>query len=43
MVYLQSGIEHLNQLASLLSIAVPFLIASIAGWYMGNLIQFFRR
>jgi hypothetical protein len=33
MDYLQSEIEHLNPLASLLSLAIPFLIASIAGWY----------
>jgi hypothetical protein len=42
MDYLQTEIEHLP-LASLLSLAIPFLIASIAGWYVGNLIQWFRR
>ncbi len=43
MGYLQNGIEPLDQLASLLSMAVPFLIGSIAGWYMGDLIHCFRR
>lgn len=43
MNYLQSWIEELNPLASLLSIAILFLIATIAGWYVGNLIQWFRR
>jgi hypothetical protein len=43
MDYLQNGIEHLNPLVSLLWLAIPFLIASIAGWYVGNLIQWFRR
>ena len=31
MDYLQGGIEQLKQLASLLSVAILFLIASIAG------------
>ena len=31
MDYLQGGIEQLNLLASLLSVAIRFLIASIAG------------
>jgi len=43
MNYLQSWIEELNPLASLPSIAILFLIAIIAGWYVGNLIQWFRR
>jgi hypothetical protein len=43
MNYLQNWIEQLNPLASLPSIAMLFLIASIAGWYVGNLIQGFRR
>jgi hypothetical protein len=41
MDYLQNGIEHLNLPTSLLSIAILFLVASIAGWYVGNLIQWF--
>jgi hypothetical protein len=36
---LQTWIDELNPLASLTS----FLIAIIAGWYVGNLIQWFRR
>ncbi len=36
------GIEHLNPLTSLVSIAILFLIASVAGWYVGNLIQCYR-
>jgi len=43
MDFLQNGIEHLNPLVSLLWLAILFLIASIAGWYVGNLIQWFRR
>jgi hypothetical protein len=43
MNYLQSWIEELNPLASLPSIAILFLIAIVAGWYVGNLIQWFRR
>jgi hypothetical protein len=42
MAHLQTEIEYLP-LASLLSLAIPFLIASIAGWHVGNLIQWFRR
>jgi hypothetical protein len=41
--YLQTWIEELNQLASLPSIAIFFLIAIIAGWYVGDLIQRSRR
>jgi hypothetical protein len=33
----------LNPMAVLPSIAILFLIASIAGWYVGNLIQWLRR
>jgi hypothetical protein len=40
---LQTWIDELNPLASLTSIAFLFLIAIIAGWYVGNLIQWFRR
>jgi hypothetical protein len=43
MNYLENWIEQLNPLAALPSIAILFLIASIAGWYVGNLIQWFRR
>ena len=43
MNYLQTWIEELNPLASLFSIAILFLIAIIAGWYVGNIIQRFRR
>ena len=43
MNYLQNWIEQLNPLAAFPSIAMLFLIASIAGWYVGNLIQWFRR
>jgi hypothetical protein len=43
MNYLQNWTEQLNPLASLPSIAMLFLIASIGGWYVGNLIQWFRR
>ena len=43
MDYLQNGVEHLSPMVSLLSLAILFLIASIAGWYMGNLIEWFRR
>jgi hypothetical protein len=43
MDYLQNGIEHLSPLTSVLAIAIVFLIASIAGWYAGNLVQCFRR
>ena len=43
MNYLQSWIEELSPLASLPSIAIIFLIAIVAGWYVGNLIQWFRR
>jgi hypothetical protein len=43
MHYLQAWIEELNPLASLAAIAIPFLIAIIGGWYVGNLIQWFRR
>jgi hypothetical protein len=40
---MQTWIEELNPLASLPSIAILFLIAIIAGWYVGNLIQWLRR
>jgi hypothetical protein len=43
MNYLQNWIEQLDPLASLSSIGMLFLIASIAGWYVANLIQWFRR
>ena len=43
MNYLQNWIEQLNPLAAFPSIAMLFLIASIAGWYVGNLIQWLRR
>jgi hypothetical protein len=36
-------VEHLNPTVSLLSLAIPFLIASIAGWYVGNLLLWLRR
>jgi hypothetical protein len=39
MNYLPEWGDH----ATLLWIAIIFLIASIAGWYVGNLIQWFRR
>jgi hypothetical protein len=42
MDYLQTEIEHLP-LVSLFSLAILFLISSIAGWYLGNLIQWLRR
>jgi len=35
MNYLQNWIEQLNPLAAFPSIAMLFLIASIAGWYVG--------
>ena len=38
-----SGIQQLNPLALQLSLAILFLISGIAGWYVGNLIQWFRR
>jgi hypothetical protein len=43
MDYLQNGVEHLCPMASLLSLAILFLIASIAGWYVGNLLLSLRR
>jgi hypothetical protein len=43
MDYLQNGVEHLSPMASLLSLAILFLIASIAGWYVGNLLLSLRR
>jgi hypothetical protein len=39
MNYLPEWGDH----TALLSIAIIFLIASIAGWYAGNLFQSFRR
>ena len=35
MGYLQNGIEHLNQWFRYSRLAILFLIASIAGWYVG--------
>jgi hypothetical protein len=43
MNYLQNLIDQLNPTAALPSIAILFLIASIAGWYVGNLILWLRR
>ena len=43
MNYLQNWVEQLNVPTSLPSIAIVFLVASIAGWYVGNLIQWLRR
>jgi hypothetical protein len=42
MNYMQNWVE-LNPLTSLPAIAIIFMIASIGGWYVGNLIQWFRR
>jgi predicted membrane protein len=35
--------DQLNPVAAFPSIVIIFLIASIAGWYVGNLIQCLRR
>ena len=43
MDYLQNGAELLSPMASLLSLAIAFLIASIAGWYIGTLLLLLRR
>jgi hypothetical protein len=43
MNYLQHWLEQLSPLTSLASIATIFMIASIAGLYAGNLIEWFRR
>jgi hypothetical protein len=43
MDYLQNGFELLNPLASLLPLATLFLISSITGWYVGNLLLWLRR
>jgi hypothetical protein len=42
MIYLQNWIDQVNPMATLPSIAILFLIASIAGWYVGNLLQWLR-
>jgi hypothetical protein len=36
-------VEHLSPLGLLLSIAVTFLLAGIAGWYAGSLWLWLRR
>jgi hypothetical protein len=43
MSYMQNWVDQLNPVAAFPSIAIIFLIASIAGWYVGNLIQWLRR
>jgi len=43
MSYMQNWVDQLNPVAAFPSIAIVFLIASIAGWYVGNLIQWLRR
>jgi|EndMetStandDraft_3_1072993.scaffolds.fasta_scaffold209732_2 hypothetical protein len=43
MDYLQNGFEQLNPLAMLLTSATLFLAASIAGWYVGNVLLGLRR
>jgi len=43
MDHLQNGFEHLTPLASLLPITTLFLTASIAGWYVGDLVLRLRR
>jgi hypothetical protein len=43
MIYLQNWIDQVNPMAALPSIAILFLIASIVGWYVGNLLQWLRR
>ena len=37
------GMTGANPVVAFPSIAIIFLIASIAGWYVGNLIQWLRR
>jgi hypothetical protein len=43
MSYMKNWVDQLNPVAAVPSIAIIFLIASIAGWYVGNLIQWLRR
>jgi len=43
MSYMQNWVDQLNPAAAFPSIGIIFLIASIAGWYVGNLIQWLRR
>jgi hypothetical protein len=43
MSFMQNWIDQLNPMAVFPSIAILFLVASIAGWYVGNLIQWLRR
>ena len=43
MICLQNWIDQVNPMAALPSKAILFLIASIAGWYVGNLLQWLRR
>jgi hypothetical protein len=43
MSYMQNWVDQPNPVAAVPSIAIIFLIASIAGWYVGNLIQWLRR
>jgi len=39
MTHLQNGMDQLSPMAALPTISIIFFIASVAGWYIGDIIE----